>query len=256
MKYRLYLLMLTVALDLAYSDMTRYGFSGINYVPSEEKSFGPDFATGYFFRVKNQPEEVIYPNGLCLLFSLTSLPLEIGFSNTYSLASGGNKGGFSPQTGHPFIPIIPSVKYALGEAPTPWGQWRLAAGFAMPYGAYAVAGFKSKLPYLQPHFTAGLSSRYNAYHVFGGLELFLTDLDKKPLPLYFTSDFALGNSLEQLNQVEESFLSLGARLNAGQHLQLGMIYRVDGRYPNLQNNGLVVFSVTAFFNPLSRRTQP
>jgi hypothetical protein len=241
-------------LRTASADMTRYGFSGINYVPSDEKSFGPDFSAGYFLAVKHQWDEDRYPRGLTLLTSLTSLPVEIGLSNTYSLASGSRDGGFSPQTLGDYVPVVPSIKYALGEAPTPWGQWRMATGFAMPYGAYFVAGFQSTLPYLQPHITAGLSSRYNAYHIFGGMELRVADTHGNPLPLYFTSDFAIGNSLEQLNQVEERFYSVGVRMDAGQHLQLGMVYRADGEYPSLENKGFVAFSVITHFNPLSRRT--
>jgi hypothetical protein len=155
-----------------------------------------------------------------------------------------------------YAPLIPSLKYVLGEAPTPFGQWRMATGFAMPYGAYFVGGFKSSLPWLQPHASAGLSSRYNAYHIFGGLTLRVADAAGRPLPLYFTSDFALGNSLELLEQVEEKFWSAGVRMEAGQHLELGMVYRRDGEYPRFQNEGMVAFSVTAHFNPLSRRTRP
>jgi len=237
-----------------HADMTRYGFTGINYVPSDEKSFGPDLSSGYFMAVKDQGNVARYPAGLTLMASLTTLPIEIGLSNTYRMASGSEDGGFSPQTAGPYIPIVPSIKYALGEAPTAWGQWRMATGFAMPYGAYFVAGFQSTLPYLQPHITAGLSSRYNAYHIFGGAQLRLADGKGKPLPLSFTSDFALGNSLERLDQIEERFYSVGVRMDAGQYLQLGMVYRVDSGYPTLGNDGFVAFSVTAHFNPLSRRT--
>jgi hypothetical protein len=237
----------------ARADMTRYGFSGINYVPSDEKSFGPDFSSGYFMAVKDQGNVASYPAGLTLMASLTTLPVEIGLSNAYRLASGSEDGGFSPQTAGDYIPIVPSIKYALGEAPTAWGQWRMATGFALPYGAYFVAGFQSTLPFLQPHLTAGLSSRYNAYHIFGGLQLRLADGNGKPLPLSFTSDFALGNSLEQLDQIEERFYSVGVRMDAGQYLQLGMVYRVDGGYPTLRNDGFAAFSVIAHFNPLSRR---
>ncbi len=248
-----YSLILTLLPTYLYADMTRYGFSGINYVPSEEKSFGPDFSAGYFMAVKDVSNEDRYPAGLTLLTSLQTFPVEIGFSNTYRMASGSQDGGFKPQTAGDYLPIIPSLKYSLGETPTSWGQWRIATGFAMPYGVYFVAGFQSSLPFLQPHFTAGLSSRYNAYHIFGGMQLRLANANGKPLPLYFTSDFALGNSLEQLDQIEERFYSVGVRMDAGQHLQMGMIYRADSGYSTLHNEGLVAFSVTATFNPLSRR---
>ncbi len=237
----------------ALADMTRYGFSGINYVPSDGKSFGPDFSSGYFMGVKDQGNAHPYPTGLTLMASLTGLPIEIGLSNTYRLASGSEDGGFAPQTAGDYVPIVPTVKYALGEAPTTWGQWRMATGFALPYGAYFVGGFQSTFPYLQPHVTAGLSSRYNAYHIFGGLELRLADGLGKPMPFSLTSDFALGNSLEQLDQIEERFFSFGVRMDAGQHLQLAMVYRADSGYPILSNKGFVAFSVIAHFNPLSRR---
>jgi hypothetical protein len=236
-----------------HADMTRYGFSGINYVPSDGKSFGPDLSSGYFTGVKDRGNAAGYPAGLTVMASLTTLPIEIGLSNTYRMASGSEDGGFSPRTAGDYAPIIPSVKYALGEAPTAWGQWRMATGFAMPYGAYFAAGFQSVFPYLQPHLTAGLGSRYNAYHIFGGMQLRLADGNGHPLPLSFTSDFAFGNSLEQLGQVEERFYSIGIRMDAGQFLQLGMVYRVDGGYPTLGNDGFAAFSVTAHFNPLSRR---
>jgi hypothetical protein len=250
------LALVLLPLTAAFADMTRYGFSGINFVPSEEKSFGPDISAGYFLGVRHSGESDVYPRGLCLMTSLQSFPVEIGLSNTYSLASGSNQDGFRPGVANDYLPVVPTLKYVLGETPTAWGQWRMATGFAMPYGAYFVGGFKSAVPFLQPHVSAGLSSRYNAYHIFGGMALRIADGAGRPLPLYFTSDFALGNSLELLDQVEEKFYSLGVRMDAGQHLELGMVYRADGKYPRFQNEGTVAFSVTAHFNPISRRTRP
>lgn len=247
---------LLLACGTASADLTRYGFTGINFVPSEEKAFGPDLSSAYFMGVRHDGPSDPYPRGLALRASLRSLPLEVGLSNTYSLASGSGREGFRPGVANDYVPLVPSLKYVLGEAPSRFGQWRMATGFALPYGAYFVGGFKSTLPWLQPHASAGVSSRYEAYHIFGGLSLRIADGAGRPLPLYFTSDFALGNSLELLEQVEEKFWSAGVRMEAGQHLELGMVYRVDGEYPRFQNDGMVAFNVTAHFNPLSRRTRP
>jgi hypothetical protein len=240
----------------ASADLTRYGFTGINYVPSEEKGFGPDLSAAYFTGLRHSGPDDPYPRGMVLHAALRAWPVEVGLSNAYSFASGSGRDGFRPGVADDYVPLVPSIKYALGEAPTPFGQWRMAAGFALPYGAYFVGGFKSALPWLQPHASAGLSSRYNAYHIFGGLSLRIADAEGRPLPLCLTSDFALGNSLEVLEQVEEKFWSVGLRMDAGQHLALGVVYRVDGEYPRFQNDGMVAFSVTAHFNPLSRRTRP
>lgn len=247
----------------ARADLTRYGFSGVNFVPDAEKSFGPDLAYGYFLPVKEEGRDGAYPAGFCVLASLTVLPLEIGLSNTALLASGTWSDGYDPRTVHDFLPVLPSVKYALREEHAAWGDWQMAAGFAMPYGAYFASGFKARLFFLEPQVTAGISSRYSAYHIFGGLELRFLGRNRAPLPLYLTGDGAFGNSLERLDRSEERFFSVGIRMDAGQHLQLGMTYRRDGIYKSddvaetlHQNPGLVAFQVVGFFNPLSRRNTP
>jgi len=221
---------------LGFAQNTVYGPSGLNFVPSAFASEGGVWSGAIGGTTDDSP-----------LFTgsvqrrLLDDRLELGLSNAWRMVDGDSM-GWHPGT-YP-VPVVPSARWILDREDRGRQSWGYAVGFSMPLGAWAVAGWRLRLPVASPQVHLGLGTPLNSIQAFGGMAVDLCDLEGNVLPVKLVADGALAGSTGTLGRTEEAYWSAGVATQLGRNLSFQVLHRRDRRYdapPDRNRDGGVSF---------------
>lgn len=207
----------------AVAETTIYGATGLQFVPTggiaETQGMGMSVAGS----LDSDPSTHV-----ALRSAWLDNRLEVALSNTWTLVASDSNGFRARNTG--VFPVVPSLKYVLDHNGNDWQDWSYAIGLSMPYGAYGAVTWRLNLPVLSPSLTAGMGTPVKTFHVFGGAQLDLCDLDRKRLPVSILADAAYGGSTKTIGESAEAFWSLGVSTRIGRNLTFRTFHRRDRGY--------------------------
>lgn len=229
MKTNQILSVVALAATLASAQTTVYGPSGLNFVPSAFASGEGRWSGSAGGSTDQSPLGLIALQG-----DFLEGRLELGLANAWRLVEGDSVGwnpGLFP------MPIVPSAKWIIDREERGRQSWGYAAGFSMPLGAWAAAGWRLRLPLASPQIHAGLGTPLNSIQAFGGLALELCDLEGRTLPVTLAVDGALAGSTGTLGQAEEAYWSAGVTTRLGRNLSFQAVHRRDRHYQTTSDDG-------------------
>ncbi|MDR0517415.1 MAG: hypothetical protein LBH25_10275 [Fibromonadaceae bacterium] len=219
------------------SRLTYYGPGGYAFVPSgfvadDWKYAG--FTGGEQVSLQNVR---LYPKYLAFKTAWFDSRLETSLSSAYAFV--GNNGYEPHKIKDGLLPIVPAIKWSIGDNSGKYVRIGYSVGAMSPYGTYfsTTTRFFS-FPILQPEFTLAVSLwTERGYGMFGS-RLQLADLKGKALPLAFTAEGGWASSMNLVGQTEESFMAFGTELDLGNNLTLMGGYRKDpSTYYNYDSDG-------------------
>ena len=208
---------------LSSAQTTFYGVGGIDFVPGGLSRPGGDWGGSVGATTERSPlqEASVYTK-------FFDSRLEVSVSNVYRLvesdSAGWNPGRLGP------IPFIPSARWILDQEDRGVQTWGFAAGISMPYGAFAAAGWRARLPLLSPEVDLGLGTQLRTISAFGGGALDVCDLEGNVLPLRLTADASISGATQTLGNADEAFFSVGVSTRLGRNLTFEVLHRRDRRY--------------------------
>lgn len=208
---------------VASAQTTFYGLGGVDFVPGGLSRTGGDWGGSVGATTERSPLQEASLYGKFL-----DDRLEVSVSNIYRLvesdSAGWNPGRLGP------VPFIPSIRWILDQEDRGAQTWGFAAGLSMPYGAFASAGWRARLPLLSPEIDLGLGTQLRTISAFAGAALDVCDLDGAPLPLRLTSDASISGATQTLGNADEAFFSVGVSTRLGRNLTFEVLHRRDRRY--------------------------
>jgi len=219
---RFHELMLLLA-GCAACQTTVYGTGGLNFVPGGLSRPGGDWGGSIGATTEKSPLQEASLNGRFL-----DDRLEVTLSNLYHLVES-DSGGWNPGRLGP-IPFIPSARWILDREDRGRQTWGYSAGFSMPYGAFAAAGWTAHLPWISPEIDLGLGTQLRTVSAFGGAALDICDGDGRILPLRLTADASASGATETLGSSDEAFFSVGVSTRLGRNLTFQVLHRWDRHY--------------------------
>jgi len=206
-----------------FAETTLYGATGLQFVPTGEIAESQAMGLSVAGSLDSDPSSHV-----ALRTSWLDNRLEVALSNTWTLVASDSNGFRARNTGA--FPVVPSLKYVLDHNGNDWQDWSYAVGLSMPYGVYGAVTWRLKIPVLSPSLTAGMGTPVKTFHVFGGAQLDLCDLDGNRLPVSVISDAAYGGSTKTIGESAEAFWSLGVSTHIGRNLTFRVFHRRDRGY--------------------------
>ena len=214
---------------LAAAQTTVYGVGGLNFVPGGLFSAGGDVGGSLGGTTEKSPLWQVSLYG-----RFFDQRLEVSGSNLWRLVESDSV-GWNPGTVS-VVPIVPSLRWILDQETRGVHTWGYAAGFSMPYGAFASAGWKGRLPWLSPEADLGLGTRLSTISAFGGVALDVCDGSGEVLPLRLTADVSISGATQTLGRPDEAFWSLGVSTRLGRNLTFEVVHRRDRTYASPPEN--------------------
>lgn len=213
---------------------TYYGFSGLAFIPTTQILQKNDWAISYSTEPGSGDDLTLKPFAVSVRLTPGWNGLEIGFSNTYILASnrefGGVLQGRDLDEKNTILPYWPSLKYQFMPMNGSNFNMAMAVGIAAPYGVYYVLDkfFDLRLFDLTLH--GGLGTKLTTYHAFAGFTLSFGERIApflRSFPTQLCAEGAWGGSLNQLDEKEEAFIAVSIRHAWTQSLFISTYFRID-----------------------------
>jgi len=206
-----------------FAETTLYGATGLQFVPTGEIAESQGLGLSVAGSLDSDPSSHV-----ALRSTWLDNRLEVALSNTWTLVASDSNGFRARTTG--VLPVVPSLKYVLDHNGNDWQDWSYAVGVSMPYGAYGAVTWRLKTPVVSPSITAGMGTPVKTFHVFGGAQLDLCDLDGNRLPVSVILDAAYGGSTKTIGESAEAFWALGVSTRIGRNLTFRVFHRRDRSY--------------------------
>jgi hypothetical protein len=208
---------------LAAAQTTVYGVGGLNFVPGGLSEEGGRFGGTLGGTTQDSPLWEVSLHGKFL-----DDRLEVSVSNLWRLVASDSSGWKPGKTS--VFPVVPSARWILDQEVRGIQTWGYSAGFSMPYGAFASAGWRLRLPWLSPEIDMGLGTPLRTVSVFGGLALDVCDGSARVLPLRLSADASLSGATQTLGRPDEAFWSVGVSTRLGRNLTFEVVHRRDRTY--------------------------
>ena len=223
---RLLILGIVFLWHTVWSQQTYSGLSGYIFLPDafESKSTFGASVSGNFAEAKDLN---IIPAQYSVFGSFFNNRLQIALSNTYWFVD--SEEGFIANHNHITMPVLPAVKFQLQKEAIGVHEWAYSIGGNLNLGAYAVAGWRARWPWLQPEAHGGISL-ITRFYVFGTMALHLANAKGEPLPLSIAFETAISASAEVIGETDEGFYAVSLQSMLGPHVAIQMSYRED---PNI-----------------------
>ena len=223
-------------LGTGFFTQSYYGFTGLSFIPNAQIFPENRFGTSYVSEPSSGSNLNLLPFSLRLIYGFNGNVVEVASTNTPFYASERMYGGVSISYGitdyEIIMPIFPSLKYQIMKMNQSNYNVGMAAGFALPYGAYYVVDkyFNISLFDLTVH--SGVGTKLTTYHVFAGLSFtFGNRLNsiQRGFNLEMLVEAAWGGSLKELDKKEEAFVSLSFRHGWTSTLFITTLIRYDNQ---------------------------
>lgn len=213
----------------AQTKLSFFGVSGLSFIPTASISQPGSFAASYSSNPTGRDDVTMYPSSLRMSYTLKSRPLEISFTNTIFYAN---------QTQgvdilNVILPIVPSFKYQVVSDDTSGSKSQVAFGLAMPYGAFYVYDLALSIARMPIMVHTGVGTKLTTYHAFFGVTLTLGAgqlQDNTPAPFRLSVEGSWGGSLQQLAEMEESFIAATSIYRWTRNITLEVFLRMDAGY--------------------------
>jgi len=208
---------------LAAAQTTVYGVGGLNFVPGGLSDESGALGGTLGGTTQKSPLWEVSIHGRFL-----DNRLEISGSNLWRLVASDSSGWKPGKVS--VAPIIPSLRWTLDQEVRGIQTWGYSVGVSMPYGAFAAAGWRLKLPWLSPEVDLGLGTPLRTVSAFGGAALDLCDGSGERLPLRLSADASISGATQTLGRPDEGFWSVGISTRLGRNLTFEVVHRRDRTY--------------------------
>ena len=222
-----------------------YGFTGLTFIPNAQLFPEEQFGASYSSEPGSGSDIDLLPFSFRFIYGIEGNLVEIASTNTPFYASERMYKGVAVTYGISdydiIMPIFPSVKYQIMQMNSSNYYVGMAAGIALPYGAYYVADKYFDINFFDLTVHSGVATKLSTYHVFAGLTFtFGNRLNsiQRGFNLEMLVEAAWGGSLKELDKKEEAFISVSFRHAWTPSLLITTFIRHDNQ--PLTNNGEVV----------------
>lgn len=195
-----------------------YGFTGLTFIPNSQVYPENRFGVSYSSEPSSGSDLNLMPFSFRAIYGFEGNLVELASTNTPFYASERMYNGVSITYGisdyEMIMPLFPSVKYQIMQMKSSNYYVGMAAGIALPYGAYYVADKYVDVTLFDLTVHTGVGTKLSTYHVFGGLTFtFGNRLNsiQRGFNLEMLVEAAWGGSLKELDKKEEAFISVSFR---------------------------------------------
>jgi hypothetical protein len=220
----------------SFRSQSYYGFSGLTFIPTAQVTPAGQLDISYSSKPVAGKDLNLVPFSVRIGYGPQVKGVELAITNTPLYSSRRDLDGVSIKHGlsnaELVVPFFPSVKYQLMPMVRDNYNVSMAIGFAYPYGGYYVVDKFFDVSYFDITVHTGVATKLTTYHVFSGFTFTFGDrLDEtqRNFGLEMLIEAGWGGSLKQLDQKEESFVSLSFRQAWTSALFITTFFRLDNQ---------------------------